>query len=373
MTDLDLVLPPMEHSPARPPHRRRRPRRSRQGLVLLVALALIAAVVGGGVLGVRKLVSAVSPGPADYPGPGSGSAVVQVHPGDSAADIGDALTRAGVVKSVKAFRRAAAADPDSLALQPGFYRLRKQMTSTAALALMLDPSAAVRSRVVVPEGSRQATVLALVRKGTAISAASLQAGLRDPQVLRLPAYAKGRPEGFLFPATYSFGPDTTGAQALAQMVQRFDQAAGAVRLEAGAKALGRTPYDVLTVASLVQAEAKLPADYPKVARVVYNRLAQHKDLELDSTINYVLPQRKGHLSSKDLRFRSPYNMYTHAGLPPTPINSPGELAMKAALHPAAGPWIWFLTVDKAGHTAFTDSYTRFLQLKQQTVKLRTAG
>lgn len=372
MTDLDLVLPPMERSSARPP-RRRRPRRSRQGLVLLVALALIAAVVGGGVFGVRKLVSAISPGPSDYPGPGSGTAVVQVHPGDTAADIGDALADAGVVKSVKAFRRAAAADPDSLALQPGYYRLKKQMTSVAALALMLDPASAVRSRVVVPEGSRQATVLALVQKGTDLSAASLQAAVRDPQVLRLPAYAKGRPEGFLFPATYSFSPDTSGAQALAQMVQRFDQAAGAVRLEAGARALGRTPYEVLTVASLVQAEAKLPADYPKVARVVYNRLAQRKDLELDSTINYVLPQRKGHLSTKDLRFRSPYNSYLNPGLPPTPINSPGELALKAALHPAPGPWIWFLTVDAAGRTAFTDSYERFVQLKKQTTKLRTGG
>ena len=105
---------------------------------------------------------------------------------------------------------------------------------------------------------------------------------------------------------------------------------------------------MLTIASIIEKEAGSKADYPKVARVIYNRLAKHMKLQLDSTINYVLPQRKGHLSQADLEIDSPYNTYLHVGLPPTPIDSPGEEALKAALAPADGNWTFFVTVDKQG-------------------------
>ena len=107
-----------------------------------------------------------------------------------------------------------------------------------------------------------------------------------------------------------------------------------------------TPYDVLKIASIIEKEAGVTADYPKVARVIYNRLAMHKELQLDSTLNYVLPQRKGHLSTADLQNPRRSTPTTHKGLPPTPIDSPGAEALKAALNPADGNWIYFVTIDK---------------------------
>ena len=122
---------------------------------------------------------------------------------------------------------------------------------------------------------------------------------------------------------------------------------------------------MLTIASIIEKEAGTKADYPKVARVIYNRLAKGMKLQLDSTVNYVLPERKGHLSQADLQVASPYNTYLHVGLPPTPIDSPGAESLKAALAPADGNWTFFVTVDKQGDADFTNDYKQFLTWKAQ--------
>ncbi|MGZ6791992.1 MAG: endolytic transglycosylase MltG, partial [Mycobacteriales bacterium] len=134
-------------------------------------------------------------------------------------------------------------------------------------------------------------------------------------------------------------------------------------LEGGARKLGLTPYDVVKIASLVEAETPLDADRAKVARVVLNRLAKGMPLQLDSTVNYVRTERRARLSLSDIEVESPYNTYLHKGLPPTPIDSPGEKALAAALNPEAGDWIYFITIDKAGHSLFTSSYSEFLKAK----------
>ncbi len=365
MTDLEIGL--LTDEDEEPAHRRRR---RPPGLALLLALTLVALVAGGGLAGVRALVHRLEPVAGDYAGPGSGVVVVQVDAGDSAGAIGATLAKAGVVRSAAAFRRAAAQDDRSRTIQPGFYRLKKRMRAAAALALMLDPTALVRTRVVIPEGTTAAATLALLARSTEIPAADLVQTGRAGTGLGLPAYARNRPEGFLFPATYQFGPGTSAAAALRQLVDRFRQAAREVRLDADAAALHKTPYQALIVASIVEAEVKLPSDYPRVARVIYNRLARGMPLQMDSTVNYVLPVRKSHLSVTDLANGSPYNTYRHGGLPPTPINSPGEQALRAALHPSPGPWIYFVTIDKAAHNAFTDSYPVFVRLKAQGAKAR---
>lgn len=347
-----------------------RPRRARAAVAVLVALLLVAGLAFLGVLGLRALVGSVDSRSDDYSGTGSGSVIVQVHPGDTAADIGATLARAGVVKTAAAFRRAATADERSRGLQPGFYRLARHMSAGAALGLMLDPATRVQSRVVVPEGTTAQGVAELLSRDADVPAADVRSALASPARLGLPSYAKGRVEGFLFPATYSFPPGTTAVTALTDMVRRYAQAAQHVGLEAGARAVGRTPYEVLIVASIVQGEAKFPEDFPKVAAVAHNRLARGMPLQMDATINYVLPERKGHLTSADIAIDSPYNSYRRTGLPPTPIGSPGELALQAALHPAPGDLLYFVTIDRAGHNAFTDSYEEFLRLKAEGARNR---
>lgn len=357
MADLGLRL---EHDDR--PHRRGGP------AVLVALLAAVVVVLAGAVFVAGRVQGIFGP-PPDWSGSGTGQVVVQVHEGDTATDIGITLKDAGVVRSVGAFRDAAENDSRSRSIAPGFYRLHRHMSAASALALMLDPHSLVQSRVAVPEGFTVAQTLARIATDARIPLADLQAVAAHPQGLGLPAYARGL-EGFLYPATYDFAPGTTARQALAAMVQRWQQAANDLDLAAGAAAGHLTSMEVVIVASLVEREARIPADYPKVARVIYNRLQRGMKLQLDSTVNYALHANKTNVTTEDTRVASPYNTYLHAGLPPGPICSPGERALLAALHPATGSWLYFVTIDKAGHNAFATTYDEFLRLKAQSERSR---
>lgn len=347
-----------------------RSRRRRSGLAFLVVLTLLV-LLAGGAWAALKAIGNPFASPPDYHGSGTGSVVVQVHVGQTASDIARTLAKADVVKSAGAFVDAAKSDDRSRGITPGYYRLRHHMSGAAALALMLDPSSRVQSAVTIPEGFRVAQVLARIAEKTPLKLADLQAVARQPRGLPLPPWADGRLEGFLFPATYDFDPGTTAQAALADMVQQFDVTADKIGLVAGARSLGYSAYDVVTVASLVEREAKIPADYGKVARVIYNRLRGHMPLQLDSTVNYALGQNKTTVTIKDTKVASPYNTYLHTGLPPTPIASPGERALEAALHPTPGSWLYFVTMDDAGHNAFATNYQDFLHLKAQAERQRS--
>ena len=321
-------------------------------LVVLTAIVVIAARVLSGVFGSG----------ADYSGSGSGTAIIVVHPGDSASTIADALEHGDVVKSSSAFTSAAAENPDSRNIQPGTYRLHHHMKASLALAALLEPSSLVSYTVPIPEGFTAADIVARIAKDTPISAASLNAALQNPASLGLPASAEGHVEGYLFPATYQVTPGQTATDVLRAMVTRFDQAADEVKLAAGARRLGISEQDVITLASIVQREGRLTADFPKIAEVFFNRLHNGMRLDSDATLYYVLGPDHGALTASDLQLDSPYNTRKFTGLPPTPINSPGEAAIDAVLHHATGPYLYFVTIDQAGHTAFATNLDQFNQL-----------
>ncbi|HZC26972.1 MAG TPA: endolytic transglycosylase MltG, partial [Actinopolymorphaceae bacterium] len=176
----------------------------------------------------------------------------------------------------------------------------------------------------------------------------------------LPSYAKGRPEGFLFPATYDIDPGTTAASILHEMTGRYADVEKKLGLVAGAHNLHRSPLEVVTVASLVEAEARRPEDYGRIARVIYNRLGDDRRLQLDSTVHYAInTYTRPSTTAKERANPSPYNTYVHAGLPPGPINSPGERALNAALHPTPGTWLYFVTVNPdSGLTKFATTFTQ---------------
>ncbi len=343
-----------EASPPSSSYRRRR----------TVALAVVVLLVAGIAYGGLALYNTVF-GVADYEGNGTGAVVVQVRPGDSAGDIGATLVADKVVKSTRAFTRAAKHDSRSRTIQPGYYQLRQHMSGTAALALLLDPASRLRGRVTLPEGIPLAKVVDRLVTYTELTRADVVAALQNPAVLGLPAWAGNHPEGFLFPATYDVEPGTGAVEALRLMTDKFAEVAAALDLEARAAQLGLSPYEVVVIASLVEAETPLDEDRPKVARVVLNRLKRGMPLQLDSTVNYVRAARKARLSLADLATESPYNTYQHKGLPPTPIDAPGEKALEAALSPAQGDWLYFVTVDKAGHSLFTSDYQEFLRAKRK--------
>jgi peptidoglycan lytic transglycosylase G len=350
--------------------RGQRLRQRRLGGCLAVLLAL-AIIVGIGIFTYVEGVDAIkgwlhSTSAPDYAGEGHGNVVIQVKEGDTASDIGATLEHFDVVKSAQAFADAAKDnEAGSRSIQVGYYRMHRQMSGANALKLMLDPSSRVSSGITIPEGLRAKEILALVADHSKFTASDMEKAFADTKALGLPTYAKNDAEGYLYPATYPVTPDSTPTSLLTDMTARFAQEAADLNLTAGAAALHISPTDLVTVASLVQAEARRPQDMPKVARVIYNRLQIGMALQLDSTLHYAIDSRGVVQTSDKLRdLDTPYNSYKFPGLPPTPIDSPGELALKAALHPATGTWKYFVTVNLAtGKTLFATSYADFLQDK----------
>jgi len=342
---------------------RPRPRPRRRGaFAVLLALVLMLALAAAAFAGVRQVSALFGAQAEDYPGPGVGEVRIEVGAGQSATAIGRTLHEQDVVASVGAFADAARADERAAGIQPGFYRLRRQMPAADALAVLIDPGQRIQTSVTVPEGLRVERVLDLLTEQTNLARADFEAALADPAALGLPAYAQGRAEGFLFPATYDIPPDADAADVLRLMVRRFDQAAAQVGLDAGPL----PPYELLTLASLLEAEARLDEDFGRVSRVAYNRLAARDRLQFDSTISYALGENREVVTAQDLEVDSDYNTYKITGLPPGPINSPGERALEAAKNPPPGDWYWFVTVDlESGETKFTASYEEFLVFKEQ--------
>ena len=347
------------------PRRRRFPKGFGPLLVMVALIVIVGVAFAGG----RRLLSVFDGAPPDYTGSGTGEVVVQVLPGSSSADIGEELEAKDVVKSASAFVAAATDDSRSRGIQPGFYKLRLQMQAKLALELMLDPKSRVRSRFTVPEGVTVARTLDIIAKSVDdLPLADLKAAAANPAALGLPPWANNRLEGFLFPATYDVEPGTTAVEVLSDMVARFMVAAADTALEERAAALKVTPYELLTIASLVEAETPKDDQRAKVSRVVFNRLEKGQRLEFDSTIKYAYGLQgvtKTRLLFKDLDINSPYNTYRRSGLPPTPINSPGEAALLAAAEPEPGPWLYFVVIDKEGNSAFSATYEQFLRDKER--------
>lgn len=208
--------------------------------------------------------------------------------------------------------------------------------------------------LVIPEGWRASQVYVAADKALRLAPGSTEKAVPGAE-LPLPAAAKGNPEGYLFPATYPVDDETTPEGLLRYMVRTASKRFGADRVTAGAQRNGDSVYRTVTIASIVQAEAGTASDMGKVARVIHNRLAQDMALQMDSTINYALKRSTLDTSTGDTKIDSPYNSYERKGLPPTPIGNPGEQAMRAAVGPPPGPWLYFVTVGP-GDTRFTDSY-----------------
>lgn len=322
---------------------------------MLIAVVLIAVLgVFAYTKGVGWLKDQLSDTAEDYDGDGKGSVVVEVQSGDTATDIGATLEKADVVASADAFIEAAKANPQSTSIQVGFYELHKQMSAESALDLLLNPKVSmVNNTFTVPEGKRAKEIVAIVADAGGWTVKQVQAAYDDTKALGLPKYAEGDPEGYLFPATYNIAPDATPADVLKEMVDEFKSRAQALKLDAGAEALDRTPGEIVIIASLIQAEASRAEDLPKVASVIYNRLAIDMPLQLDSTLHYAVDSR-GVIGAGDLTdIDSDYNTYDLAGLTPTPIDSPGEDALNAALHPEQTDFYYFVTVNlETGETKF---------------------
>jgi UPF0755 protein len=336
---------------------------------LVALITLIVIVAAGYVWGVGFVKDHINQqGPRDYAGAGTGRVRIQVTPGQTSSDIATTLHDKDVVASAQAFVAAATADHRSIGIQPGFYDMRQKMSSKAALAILVDPRNRVEDTVVVPEGLRTSEIVARIASGTSLTKKGLDTVLAKPASIGIPAEARGKPEGYLYPLTYQVTPDMTARTLLRQMVTEYRRETVKLHLASRAQALGHTPYEVLTVASIVQAEARRRQDMPKVARVIYNRLDRYDmPLQMDSTLHYYYHSRGNiQLTPAQLAANEPYNTRILKGLPPTPIDSPGEAALKAALHPTPGSWRYFITVNlRTGETKFATTNAQFAAISAE--------
>lgn len=305
-----------------------------------------------GVLSIVALAGGVflfSPEPSDFADGSVGPAVkVSISSGESGSAIANDLERAGVILKASTFVKLAINDRRSLAISPGLHTIESHITARKALAQLLDPSRN-SGLIRVIEGSTTADIL------SALAASGITGSFRN--VASLPSFGVHHSlEGFLFPATYSFAEGTTRSQALDEMLKSFSDHISGTNILSG---FGRySPYQVLTIASLIQIEAD-SADYKKVAQVIYNRLKLNMPLQLNSTVQYALNLRgRIALTAKQTRIASPFNTYLNTGLPPTPISNPGLAAIKAALDPSPGDWLYFITV-KPHDTRFTKNFEEF--------------
>jgi UPF0755 protein len=367
MTEQDLVEE--ESYDYEPGGKRRKGRGAKGCLAVIVALAVLA---GGFYFGLTKGVSMLADqfqGPEDFPGPGTGKVEFTVNEGDVVAQIGRNLKADGVTASVQAFIDACT--EDGTGIQVGDYELQKEMKAADACEVLADPDNLISfPTVTIPEGLRLTEIVSTLAENTEFPEQAWNRALQQPDKIGLPDYAEGNAEGYLFPATYEVKPGMKPARILRMMVDRWRQAADEAGLEERAAELGKTPGELMIIASLIEAEGR-GDDMPKIARVIYNRLDGPGDkggtngtLGIDASIAYGLGLSPGstELTPEQLAEDTPYNTRINAGLPPTPIEAPGDDAIEAAANPAEGGWYYYVTVDLAtGETKFYEDYDGFLE------------
>lgn len=319
--------------------------------MIVVALLLLAgaAYVVVGFLAPLFTGGSSQAGVSDYPGPGHGSVQVTVNPGDTGTAIGATLADAGVVATQKAFTAAHRANPDSGTIQPGSYDLLIEMKAADAVTALLDPARRVSYKVTVPEGLTAGQIFERVSSVTTIPVADLKAAAADPAI-GLPAEAGGNPEGWLAPATYQFEPGSTATRILTEMVAKTVAVLDAAAVPADQR------QKVLIKASLVEREGRSPEDRAKIAQAIDNRLGREMKLDIDASLAYGLGKFGTGLTLADKESDNPFNLYRVTGLPPTPIASPGDGAIKAVLNPEPGDWLFWVAVNlDTGETLFANN------------------
>ncbi|MFE9441707.1 endolytic transglycosylase MltG [Streptomyces sp. NPDC006602] len=355
-----------------------KPKKRRSGCACLVVLLVFGGGLGGvGYFGYQFYKDRFGAAP-DYAGDGTSEMVSVVIPkGAFGSTIGQELKKAGVVKSVDAFVSAQSQNPDGDKIQAGAYLLKKEMSAASAIEMMLDPKS--QNNVLVKPGERNIDVYKAIDKQLELSSGTTRKAADEGyKSLGLPNWAnsdkdiKDPLEGFLYPGTYPAAKGMKPETVLKEMVGQAAEKYEALDLTAKAKALKLdNPLQVITVASLVQAEGKTEDDYRKMAEVVYNRLdlanpETYGMLQFDSTFNYLKNESNINISESEInRNQDPYNTYTQKGLPPGPIGNPGDSAIKATLNPTDDGWYYFVATDGVSKTEFAKTHAAFLKLKEK--------
>jgi UPF0755 protein len=293
---------------------------------------------------------------ADYEGVGQGTVTVVVASGDNGADIAKTLYDAGVIASERAFILAAQENSAAANIEPGHYFMAREMKAEFALLFLLDDARRDVRKITIPEGKTLEFYLQKIADLTEYSLDDVKAAAADTAAIGLPAEAGGNLEGWLYPSTYQFNPGVTPTDVLSAMVAQTTSVLNKYNV---------APEDrlrILTIASLIEREARLDDDRPMIAGVIANRLARGMRLELDATIKYFQPSDGPFVSASDKLIDNPYNTYMYAGLPPGPIAGSGEKSIAAAVAPAVHNYVFYVTVDlSTGETRYAETYAEHLK------------
>jgi UPF0755 protein len=360
------------------------PRRNRRKLWLIIIAAVVVVVVGAGFGAAQALGYGFY---SDYSGDGTGDVLFQVNSGDTVRDMAANMAQAGIVASADAFVQAARHSSKVASVQPGYYVLEEKMSAASAVAKLTKPTSRVGELQIqagwqlddttatsgkVTKGILShiaaSTCATLNGKSTCLSTQDLQNAIEntDPAALGVPTWAvsavssadpKHRLEGLILPGVYQLKPGETAVETIKRLLAQSDAQLQEAGLPSSTQQnSGFSTYQILTMASIIERESGTRADMPKIARVLYNRLAQPMNLQLDSTVDYALDKPMIATSPAERPGAGAYDTYNNPGLPPTPISSPSVSAIQAAMNPTPGSWLFFVVCQKNLSSCFADTF-----------------
>jgi UPF0755 protein len=324
-------------------------------LSILIGGAII--ITGGGLLYLRSIGVWATTAEPGRP------VTVLIPKGSSASDIGKLLVKRGVIESALAWRVTLYLEGGGDKIEAGKYHLFAGLSPKDALGLLAEGASVDFVTVTFPEGSWLTDFARIVGKNTHITEEEFTDALGSGEVTSdLKPDDVDSLEGLLFPSTYQVVEDDTAVTLAQRIVDEFERQVAQIDFSP-IEAKGYSVYDAITVASMIEAEARVDEERPQIASVIYNRLDVGEKLGIDATVSYAIGEHIVELTLSDLATDSPYNTRLNAGMPPTPIGAPGRSSLDAAADPAPGDLFFYVVSDCNGHHAFSETNAEFLQDK----------
>lgn len=323
-------------------------RKPKNLLVGAIAAAVLLGLLGGGTFfaydQIKNFVAQFQI--EDYEGSGGPVTTITIESGDNGAAVARKLFEADVIKSFDAIYRDMLRT--DFVIYPGTYEFPTQIPGASALRILIEGKNRVVLQVTVPEGQRIQQIRQLLVDDLGLEAAEIDSAF-DSQLERVSEKAPTL-EGYLFPATYTFDPNVSAQQVIRTMVDRMEAELATHQIEL------KDAHDLLSIAALIQAEGKITDDFFKISRVFANRLETGMALQSDPTVKYRYKGEQSNFTNGVGDSSNPFNTYIYSGVPVGPVGNPGSLAIEAALRPADGEWLFFVSINlKTGETVFSDT------------------